>query len=184
MPRLYRPPIPLKVKCLTALRQLGGRELPELVIARWRASSTLAQLLEVLRAGLAKKFSCAVKDLRLDHDPALGLRRRRGEGKRTIYDPPANDPDHMNYRPHGAEFAGSHDVKTRIRGDGAQFSDVALMKRERRRAKKEAANPTSRKTRLKAPRAKNLKKKRPVWRSRPMGKADNSRWQSRPFRGK
>lgn len=171
MPRLYRPHIPLEVKCRAALRQLEERELPDLVVARWRAiEGGLAPLLEYLLGRLAKKFSCEVKDLRLDHDPALGLRRRRGEGKRTVYTPAANDPEFLNYRPHGTQFAGSHDVKTRIRGDGAQYSDLTLMKRERKREKKAAA--------------KDLKKKRPVWRSRPMGKAANSRWQSRPFRSK
>ena len=60
----------------------------------------------------------------------------------TYYIPDANDPEHLFYRPHGAQFAGSHDVKTRIRGDHGQFSDLALIKRERRRQKK--ATPAKR----------------------------------------
>jgi hypothetical protein len=39
----------------------------------------------------------------------------------------------LNYLPHRTEFEESHDVKTRIRGPHGQFSDVALIKRQRRR---------------------------------------------------
>jgi len=135
MARLFRPAIPVKVKCRVLLRQLGEM-FPDTVIVEHRRG--LGRLAEALEARLAEMLLCTVNDLRIDHDPALALRSRSGEGKATVYDPPANDPEFLAYRPHGTEFAGSHDVKTRIRGDGAQFSDLALIKRQRRREKKAA----------------------------------------------
>jgi len=149
MSRLYRPPIPLEVKCRVLLRQLG-EIFPDRVIDdnRFRPDDAYMKGIGVfvprglgaLHARLMDRFAeligCKPEDLRLDHDPALGLREKTGEGKRTVYKPAANDPEHLIYRPHGAEYEGSHDVKTRIRGERGQFSDVALMKRERRRQKR------------------------------------------------
>jgi hypothetical protein len=141
MPRLFRPTIPAEVKCRVLLRQLGEM-FPDAVIAEHRRG--LGALAEALQGRLADLLRCTAKDLRLDHDPALGLRARSGEGRETVYDPPANDPEFLAYRPHGTEFEGSHDVKTRIRGDNGQFSDITLIKRERRRQKKaEAAKKPS-----------------------------------------
>lgn len=104
-----------------------------------------AKLLTSLLDRLAELLNCPIEQLRLDHDPALENRTKRkahrwikGTGYREIieYDPPANDPDFLCYRPHGAEYEGSHDIKTRIRGDRGQFADNVLAKRERRRLKK------------------------------------------------
>lgn len=136
MSRLFRPAIPAEVRCRVLLRQLGEM-FPEAVIAEHRRG--LGALAEALQRRLAELLQCTVKDLRLDHDPPLGLRPRSGEGRATVYVPDANDPEFLAYRPHGTEFEGSHDVKTRIRGDNGQFSDITLIKRERRRQKKEAA---------------------------------------------
>lgn len=138
MARLYRPAIPVHVKCRVVLRQLGEMFIDD-TIELYRKNRNLGWLLEVSLAKYAALLKCEVVDLRLDHDPALGLRQRTGEGKRTVYKPDANDPAALAYRPHGAQFAGSHDVKTRIRGDHGQYSDIVLMKRERRREKKAAA---------------------------------------------
>jgi hypothetical protein len=96
---------------------------------------------------LADAFGCEVSELRLDHDPPLALRpqERRGLGRKTYYTPDANDPEHLFYRPHGAQHAASHDVKTRIRGEHGQFSDIAMIKRQRRRerpAKRKAKIPS------------------------------------------
>jgi len=74
------------------------------------------------------------KPFALDHNPALMNRKRRGTGKNTIYSPPANDPDHLIYRDAGP--GSDHDIKTRVRGDGAQHSDLALARIAKRRAKK------------------------------------------------
>lgn len=118
------------------MRQLGEM-WPDQVLEE---VTTYRPLLDMLLAKLAELLGCAVEDLRLDHDPPLALRpqERRGLGKKIYYIPDANDPEHLNYRPHGAQFAGSHDVKTRIRGEHGQFSDVQLIKRQRRRERKAA----------------------------------------------
>jgi hypothetical protein len=66
-------------------------------------------------------------------------------GEIWVYEPDANDPEYLVYRPHGAQHAGSHDVKTRIRGEHGQFSDIAMIKRQRRRerpAKRKAKIPS------------------------------------------
>lgn len=160
MARLYRPHIPLSVRYAVAARQLN-----------WPVNDDLSRLagygemLKLLLPELADKLGCEVSDLRLDHDPALGTRPKRGEGKRTVYEPAANDPEHLKYRPHGAQFDDSHDIKTRVRGPHGQFSDIALIKRERRRERKAAD-------------AKDPKKKRPKWRSAQKGKY---RWPKRGF---
>lgn len=190
MPKLYRPSIPLEVRCRVALRQLGYVKQMEDVIKMHRPRKDAGYmvgvvgfepgghglLLKRLLQELADQLECPVEALRLDHDPALGTRMKRtvGHPPRTIYSPDANDPDHLKYRPHGAEYAGSHDVKTRIRGDHGQYSDIALIKRERRRERKAGLD-------------KNLKKKRPKWRSPPKGKSGKAAkyvWPKRPFRSK
>lgn len=186
MPRLYRPPIPLEVKLRVALRQLDFGSAIEDILRMHRRG--YGKLLAKVLDDLAKRLNCSVEDLRLDHDPALGLRpkERRGLSKRIFYTPDANDPAHLNYRPHGAQFDGSHDVKTRIRGEHGQFSDVVLIKRQRRRERREmlveaAGKPVS------ALEAATGKKRDFVWPSRPMGKRPKGRkhkWQSRPLGGK
>ena len=156
MPRLYRPFIPVEVRCRVVLRQLGEM-WPDEVINGTRGS--LRVLLDDQLEKLAALLSCAVKDLRLDHDPPLGARPRfiSGLGK-TRYVPSANDPEHLIYRDKRA-----HDVKTRIRGEHGQYSDLALIKRERRRQKP------------------NNKPKR-KWGSRPLRSA--SRWPKRKIERK
>jgi hypothetical protein len=82
---------------------------------------------------LLKKLSELLNEdrLHLDHDPPLGARQRRGEGKHTIYTPHANDPEHLIYRGKHA-----HHIKTNVRGDGAQHPDRVLIKKERHRRDK------------------------------------------------
>jgi hypothetical protein len=135
---LYRPHIPTSVKVKVAERQFdakfpNGREPYDLLKRDW----TLSRRLEWLLFNIARAIGCGVSELRLDHDPPLGARPRRGEGKRTVYTPAANDPKWLSYRPHGVQFEGSHDVKTRIRGDHGQYSDITLIKRQRRRERRE-----------------------------------------------
>jgi hypothetical protein len=175
---LYRPHVPLTVRCVVAERQVREVFKTELTALAIEDAKTIypskARLLDWLLGLVAKRFGCEPADLRLDHDPALALRpmERRGLSRKVFYVPDANDPEHLFYRPHGAQFDGSHDVKTRIRGDHGQYSDVALIKRERRRQRREEAS------------AKNLKKKRPKWRSAKMGKKPKTRWPSRKFGSK
>ncbi|MDO8534229.1 MAG: hypothetical protein Q7S17_05750 [Xanthobacteraceae bacterium] len=145
MSRLPRPNPSTEVRCRVALRQLG-EAFPETALDSWRYDRTIApkyrktglgQMLETLLDRLAAKLGCAVSDLRLDHDPALENRLKVFvKGVHVDYEPLANDPDYLRYRPHGTQFAGSHDVKTRIRGDNGQLSDNALAKKERRRLRK------------------------------------------------
>jgi hypothetical protein len=130
MAKLYRPSIPVEVKCRVLLGQLG-EAWPDAVLNYWRRKHSI--LLLHLKGKLAPLLGCEIADLRLDHDPPLALRPQELRGRKLYYVPDANDPEHLRYRPHGAQFAGSHDVKTRIRGEHGQFSDIALIKRQRRR---------------------------------------------------
>jgi len=134
MGRLYRPPIPIEVKVRVALRQLGEMFPDDAIKGALGRRGRLGGFLAEKLADLAKLLGCEVSDLRLDHDPPLGARQRLQYSSvvKPNYIPDANDPEHLNYRPHGPQFAGSHDVKTRIRGDNGQLSDIALIKKNRR----------------------------------------------------
>lgn len=184
MARLYRPHVPLKVRCQVAARQLKWHD-PEMLLRLHRKN--YGGLLDKLKADIAKAFGCEVKDLRLDHEPALALRHMRlatspdGRGL-VLYEPHANDPKHLLYRPHGAQFDGSHDVKTRIRGEHGQFSDVALIKRQRRREKP----PTAYQLRMAALKEKQreLQKERRRELKKQRGKPTGQGWRSRQLRSK
>lgn len=173
MPRLYRPHIPLEVRCRVALRQLGEM-WPDECLAVWPSKK---QMLDGLLARLAPLLGCEVKDLRLDHDPALATRQqfKNGRGEIVRYVPAANDPEHLFYRPHGPQFAGSHLIKTNVRGDHGQHPDRVLIKRERRRLKK-AHSGAHKKGRKMA--------KRRKWPSRPLVSRGFPPKGSRPFRRK
>ena len=51
------------------------------------------------------------------------------------YYPDANDPEFLIYRTKAA-----HDIKTRVHGDGAQLSDLAIA-RKRKRQERKLARP-------------------------------------------
>jgi hypothetical protein len=124
--RLFRPHIPVEVKCRVLLRQLGEM-WPDKVIAGWQGS--LGILCSGLHERLAALLGCTVADLRLDHDPPLAIREKAYLFDGTIsYKPEANDPEFLIYR-----SKANHDIKTRVRGDGAQFSDLAKIRREKKR---------------------------------------------------
>lgn len=131
MGRLYRPHIPILTRVLVATGQCYQQGFNPPV--REEAES-LGALLQRQLSALATSFGCDVKDLRLDHDPPLAARpkSRRGLGKKTYYIPDANDPAHLFYRPHGPEHAGSHLIKTNVRGDHGQHPDRVLIKKARR----------------------------------------------------
>lgn len=144
MPRLYRPHIPFSVRVKVAARQLRASDtaigrsvlyglslLGEKDFPGDRTLSMARKLRSLLQA-LATAKGCEVSELRLDHDPPLGARKKRGEGRQTVYTPPANDPDHLFYRPHGPEHDGSHLIKTNVRGDHGQHPDRVLIKKARR----------------------------------------------------
>lgn len=151
MPRLLRPAIPLEVKCRVVLRQLGELFIDD-VIEQHRAHPKDAWIKAVSVASkaiarshgrlladripkLAELLGCDASGLRLDHNPALGVREKiiNRAGVHIGYRPDANDPEFLIYR-----SAHGHHIKTNVRGDGAQFSDTTLMKRERRRKRKAA----------------------------------------------
>lgn len=124
--RLPRPHIPIATRIKVAKHQLGlvASQLPqcedetdEIYLDR-----LLNQLSFELQAGI---LSLPFVKLQLDHDPALC---NREFNKRTgKYKPDANDPCYLVYR-----TIADHDTKTRVRGDGAQLSDLALRRKFKR----------------------------------------------------
>ena len=114
--RLYRPYIPLSVRVAVAERQLRelGLQVPAL-------DASMRKHLSYHLAVLFWDRPC-----HLDHDPPLAARKRRGEGRNTVYTPDANDPNYLRYRD-----AEEHRIKTNVRGDGAQYPDRVLIKRAR-----------------------------------------------------
>lgn len=155
MSRLPRPPIPIEVRCRVVLRQLGESWPDDVIranrfVPRVVPSRSLGKLLAKLLTRLAEQIGCEVSDLRLDHDPALENREKlvempNGRRHKTVvvpkgakviqYYPDANDPEHLRYRPHAPEFAGSHLIKTNVRGDRGQHSDRALAAKNKRIAR-------------------------------------------------
>lgn len=124
--RLPRPAIPLKTKCLVALRQVG-EIWPEAVIAAHHGK--LRAFLATILDNLADLLGCEAKELHLDHDPALGAREKiRDRAGRIIrYLPDANDPEHLHYR-----WNVAHRIKTNVRGEHGQHPDRVLIKKMRR----------------------------------------------------
>jgi hypothetical protein len=159
MPRLLRPHVSVEVRCRTVLRQIG--ELwPDDVIETARKARSLGAQLRGLLSMLASNLGCDVSDLRLDHDPALAIRKKVfRKGVHVGYVPDACDPEHLIYR-----TAVAHHIKTNVRGDGAQHPDRVLIKKERRRQKKTGPAPRFRS-------AINKSKPKRKWASRPLRSA-------------
>jgi hypothetical protein len=171
MARLYRPHIPLAVRVAVASRQLEQRGRSAIVRTVKETTGTWGDQLHHLLLYLAREMECEVADLRLDHDPPLAARpkERRGLSPKTFYTPDANDPDHLFYRPHGPEHAGSHLIKTNIRGDHGQHPDRVLIKKERRREKgpKPKRGPPIKSAGFRTTKMKPKWPKRPFNRSKP-----------------
>ena len=130
MARLYRPHIPLEVRCRVALRQLG--ELwPDQLLAEW--DGPLGALLDLLLAKLGPLINDAeIVEFHLDHDPALAAREKVfRKGVHVGYRPDANDPEFLIYREKTA-----HKMKTNLRGEHGQHPDRVLIKKNRRIEKK------------------------------------------------
>lgn len=147
MSRLHRPRIPLAVRVLVIERQLL-----EVGIAPLMANGHT--LTYRLAAGLLELFS--VEKVELHHRPALVNRRRYIRNGKVFYDPPANSAEHLVYLPEA-----DHDIETRVRGVGAQLSDLAIA-RKRKRKERKARRPKTR------------------WASRPLQSA--SRWPTQRMR--
>jgi hypothetical protein len=169
MARLFRPHIPLKVRCQVAERQLRERD-PEKHGYVVPGKKTAGNRLRILLPWLANTFGENIK-LELHHRPAL--LNREWVARRNDYDPPANSPDHLIYLPED-----DHDIETRVRGVGAQRSDLS----QARYLKKVARN---RETRPKASgfpkRPPHVKHSAPFVGSRSLKDPPKSRWPKRPF---
>lgn len=141
--RLERPYIPFPVRVAVARRQLAVADPLAAIGVECRTDySGDTHKLKVILALLFKGLACE-----LHHRPALVNRRSYVRRGKTLYDPPANDPEHLVWL---AEH--DHDIETRVRGVGAQRSDLG----QRRYMKRVAEN-----------RAKVRRPKR-KWPSRPM----------------
>lgn len=123
--RLPRPYISMSVRCRVALRQL---EISSPGDARKLKQRGLGVYLSELLKKLAEQLGCDVSELRLDHAPALALRKRVfRNGLHVDYVPPCDSPNDLIYR-----SLGAHLVKTNHHGDGAQHPDRVLIKKARR----------------------------------------------------
>lgn len=166
MGRLLRPSIPLALELRVLCRQLGEMFADDVVAIATEARS-LGTVVVDRKERLAALLGCKVEDLRLDHDPALVNREKimlldgaefrgvvRPKGAKVLrYFPDANDPEYLAFRPHQADAAGSHDVKTRIRGDRGQLSDLALARKAKRAAKKAEGRPRPKRSAMLLPKA-------------------------------
>ena len=123
--KLIRPYIPLKIRLEVIARQA-------LVDGQLKAVLYAVTAIKKDSERLAYLLQCKFGDERfhLDHHPCLALRYFDDETGQ--YDPPANSVEHLIYR-----VAEDHEIKTRIRGDHGQFSDLALIRREKRRMAKQ-----------------------------------------------
>ena len=119
-----RPYIPLAVRLDVARRQLCASGMDG---AKAAAKFSLGGPTPIkTRLDMALRILFGDNPFHLDHNPALILREFNSRIGR--YTPDANDPAHLIYR-----TRHEHHIKTNVRGDGAQFSDTVLRKRERRR---------------------------------------------------
>lgn len=99
-------------------------------MAKKRRYIPLSVRLKVALRQLAEAKGCLVKDLQLDHDPALNFRPMNARGSDTV--PPANSPVHLIYRVQ----EGDHKVKTfgpggekRIHTRGSDVSEPGRLDR-------------------------------------------------------
>jgi len=122
--KLVRPYIPLSVRLEVIARQLQmcGRLFDVLSVEVIPKRST--------RLAFMLRRMFGDQKVHLDHDPPLML-REIVDADRGLYNPAANDPRYLVYR-----TEQEHRIKTFVRGDGAQFSDAALRRREIKRLRK------------------------------------------------
>jgi hypothetical protein len=119
--RLDRPYIPLAIRVKVAERQADAKGYKFGSIG-FSNKERLATLLTFL-------FGETVPELH--HRPAL-INRDVINGKGGIrYEPEANDPEYLVYLDPQA-----HDIETRVRGVGAQFSDLAQVRRRKAKIRK------------------------------------------------
>ena len=123
--KLPRPYIPVSVRVRVIERQLLQVGIAPLS-ATHGAAAKPRRLADRLAFNIRERFGD--KKVELHHRPALVNRRRKRNGE---YDPPANDPDFLVYLP-----KDEHDIETRVRGQHGQHSDLALMRKRKRKERK------------------------------------------------
>jgi hypothetical protein len=137
MARLHRPHVPIKVQLRVAEDQLLARGIPP----QQFDPLTQRQLPAKQRLYLALRDLFGERKAHLDHDPALCNRLKTHiHGSYFRYVPDANDPAYLIWRP-----ADEHDIKTRVRGEHGQLSDLAIARKRKRSEKKKAAPKGGRK---------------------------------------
>lgn len=115
MARLPRPYIPLRVRCLVALRQCFERGITPLLALGTSHSKALAIMLSALFQG---------RKVDLHHRPALENREQIViDGKFICYVPDANDSDFLIYLENNDQN-NDHYIETHVRGVGALRSDT------------------------------------------------------------
>jgi len=131
--KLLRPHIPIPVRIAVVQKQLLRFD----VAAPDREKGERQEVyLDRLLGLLSTLMDALFEPLQLDHDPALTNRKKIfRNGKHVGYSPAANNPDYLIYR-----TKAEHDIKTRVRGDGAQYSDLALARKNKRIEKRRAKN--------------------------------------------
>lgn len=119
---MSRPRVPVAVQIAVAERQLRERGTVPMFASLPGTQPSAVHRLRSMLVALFGKEPC-----HLDHDPPLMLRWRTAAG----YSPDANDPEFLVWR-----TAEEHRIKTYVRGDGAQLSDMGKRRKEIRRRKK------------------------------------------------
>lgn len=123
--RLHRPHIPISVRAEVAERQLcAAGDFGKVSVAMHYDLPSGKRLANALRL-LFGDHPCE-----LHHRPGLLNRHRYVRNGKTFYDPLANDPDHLVYL-----AVDDHDIETRVRGQGAQRSDLGQARYNKRVAK-------------------------------------------------
>jgi hypothetical protein len=126
MMKIRRPYIPLAIRVQVAERQTKVK-FDDSCITRPSLKDQLKGLLYCL-FGDAK--------VELHHRPALVNRVKRIVGAKTIYFPDANDPAHLIY-----VLKDDHNVETRVRGIGAQRSDLGQRRYNKKVTKNRLRDP-------------------------------------------
>jgi hypothetical protein len=119
--KYHRKRVPNRIKIIVALRQLkqlGATDLEKCERAR--------DYLRRLEAMLCATIGGGSQKVVLDHDPPIRVRPLNKRGTDTV--PPMNDPNYLAYI-----TSTDHHEKTFLRGRHGQYSDIVLIKRERRR---------------------------------------------------
>ena len=119
--RLPRPHIPLSVREQVIDRQMRDAGIAEPKFTKYHGSTATRIAVKITALFGENKVE-------LHHRPALVNRLRKRSGK---YLPDANDPNFLVYLP-----AYEHDIETRVRGQHGQYSDLALVRKRKRKERK------------------------------------------------